>query len=157
MKRAQQEASQKASLISKSGMAFFCTILEETQGDPEMLLEALEIMNKVVKKPDGTTVRDVSNIGKLLLSANEDQLAITTYIPSDLKKTSGINFTAWDWMDLILHEYAGKKRQFRPESTETVASGLILNDPAKDIYVFKLKDNVSTLPVPVSSGLFWTM
>ncbi len=142
LKRAQQEATQKASLILKSGMPFFCTVLEETQGDADVLLEALHLMNKVVKKPDGTIVRDVSNVGKLLLSANDDQLAITTYIPSELKKESGINFTAWEWMDLILHEYAGENRHFRSKSNETTASGIILNDPSKDIYVFKLKDTI---------------
>ncbi len=139
-KRAQQEATQKASLIQKSGMPFFCTILEETQGDETIIKEAVEVINKVVKKPDGTIVRDLTNVGKLLVSANEEQMVLVTHVPTN--DDSNMKLTAWDWMDLILHEHGAGCGRMSSDSDPTVAIGIIPNNPSKNVYVFKLKDEI---------------
>ncbi len=141
-KRAQQEATQKASLIQKSRMSFFCTVLEEAQGDVAVTQEALDLINKIVSKPDGTVVRDVSSVGKLLLSANDDQLVLVTYVPESVSASINPKITAWSWMDLILNEYGAGGGRMKENSNETTAIGVIPNNPSKDVYVFKLKDQI---------------
>lgn len=134
-KRLQQEALHKATLIQRSGMSFYCTVLEEAQAEPAAVLEGLNVMNNA----DGHNVRDIFNVGKLLLSGNGDQLALVTFVPPT---TSSFKLTAWDWMDLILHEYGAGGGKMLPESNATVAIGLIPNNPGAAVYVSNLKSEI---------------
>jgi hypothetical protein len=141
LKKVKQEASQKASQINKSGLPFFCTLMEEPQGDIKALLEAMETINTVIKKPNGEIVRDVSQVGKLLISVNDDQMSIVTYVPNGLYE----NFTAKSWTDSILDLYNLKTvscSDCTNYDKDDNAFLIIPNQPDKNIYVFKLRDEI---------------
>lgn len=134
LKRSKQEANQKASLIYKAGMPFYCANLDECKGDIAALVEVLLIINTPIKKPNGEIIRDTSNVGKMLISANEHQLAIVTYSVSE-------KLNAEDWIDPILYKYNAVENIY-DINNEEIKCGIIRNDPSMDIYVFKLRDEL---------------
>lgn len=65
------------------GLAFFCTTIESSDGDLELLGLAMEAMNA---QPDAAAEERKgcsAHVGKMIFSAGKDQLAIVAYVPSD--------------------------------------------------------------------------
>jgi hypothetical protein len=75
-------------------------------------------------------VRDISNIGKLLITANDDEMHLIFYV----KDRDGI--TAASWCKDVLDKYEATHE----EHDEHTHVATIANNPEKDVYVFKLKD-----------------
>jgi len=142
-KKAKQEAAQKASQISKSGLPFYCTILDECVGDPGALLDAMLYMNTPIKKKDGETVRDIASVAKLVVSSNDEQIAILAYVP---KHETRLNAYAWlqpivaKWEGLVESMDAGGNTI--DEKAGEMCMGLVSDDPQRDVNVFKLRDAI---------------
>lgn len=130
-KKAFQEAKQKASFVSKSGMPYVCFVLEEAQGNALTTLECIRQMNAPIVKPDGTVVRDISGIGKLAVSVNDSHLVVVAYVPK------GKELDATEWIKELLSGY-----DTTVKNVNNTAWAVIHNDPDKDIYVFKLRDEL---------------
>lgn len=134
-KKVRNEATQKISQIDKSGMPFFCTLLEEPLGDLKETTEAFEIMNQPITKKTGEIVKDVRGIGKLALSTNDDQMIVACYVPKDKE------LSAKDWLESILASYPDAEVN-EVTDDDLIAIGTIKNNPDKDIYVFKMRDEI---------------
>jgi len=148
-KKAKQEALQKASQIAKSGLAFYCTILEECLGDGGALLQSLRIMNTPVKNREGVVMRDISSVGQMCITADNDRLFVVFYV----KDVS--DFTAEKWCNRALEKYSVERKQTIDSNT---CVACLTNVPEKDVYVFKLKDTLVSEQYAMlrSSGLLPT-
>lgn len=137
LKRAKQEAAQKTSQIRKSGLPFYCAILEESQGDMAAVLAGMTAANAVVKnKTTGEIIRDLTaDVGKLFLSSDDDRLVVVTYVPA------GRALTAAEWCQRIVTKYGGTIN-VDVAVGDDMACGTIPNDPNAGIYVFKLRDQI---------------
>ena len=140
-RKAQGEALQIASQMKKSGYPYFCAQLNECMGDEKVLASCLEMMNKESegKKRLGNT----KDIAKLLVSSNDEYLTAFVYIP----ESSGGNIASKELE--FLKEAVGKemnesnKDDLVYSTRDNGITGVkIVNNPDKNIYVFKLRDEI---------------
>merc|ERR1712014_513772 len=63
------------------GLQFFCTSVEEPDGDTELLLESVNAMNAKSDPTEEERKGGSGHIGKMVFSAGMAQLAIVAYVP----------------------------------------------------------------------------
>ncbi|KAG5461542.1 MAG: hypothetical protein BJ554DRAFT_6242 [Olpidium bornovanus] len=70
---------------SLGGLEFFCTKVDEPQGNVELLLKSVEAMNAEVDETEEERRGGSAAIGKMIFSCNDEVLAIVAYVPADKK------------------------------------------------------------------------
>merc|ERR1711861_6310 len=65
------------------GLQYFCTSIDEPQGDLEFVEKSMEAMNAKSDPTEEERKGGSGAIGKMIFSAGDDQLAICAYVPSD--------------------------------------------------------------------------
>merc|ERR1711912_57284 len=63
------------------GLQFFCTSVDEPDGDLEMMVESLKAMNAKPIPGDEERKGCSGHIGKTIFSAGTEQLAVAAYLP----------------------------------------------------------------------------
>merc|ERR1712203_689610 len=133
------------------GLQFFCTTLEEPNGDVDMLYESMKAMNEQSKPDEEERKGGSGRIGKMIISKDQDdsKLAMVAYRPP---AKQGI-LTADVWMKEMLAELGGGELLF---GDATTAKAQLSNDPDKGLFVLKLKDSAITLSINYlkKKGLF---
>merc|ERR1712190_604811 len=133
------------------GLQFFCTTMEEPNGDVDMLYESMKAMNEKSKPSEEERKGGSGRIGKMLISKDQDdaKLAMVAYCPPSKQGT----LTADVWMKDMLAELGGGEFLF---GDATTAKALLTNNPDKELYVLKLKDSAITLSINYlkKKGLF---
>merc|ERR1711920_1083523 len=133
------------------GLQFFCTTMEEPNGDVDMLYESMKAMNEKSKPDEEERKGGSGRIGKMLISKDQDdsKLAMVAYCPPPKQAT----LTADVWMKDMLAELGGGELVF---GDATTAKALLTNDPDKGLFVLKLKDSAITLSINYlkKKGLF---
>merc|ERR1712217_654635 len=133
------------------GLQFFCTTVEEPNGDADMLYETLKGMNEKSDPSEEERKGGSGKIGKMIISKNQEdtKLAMVAYCPPSKQGT----LTADVWMKDILAELGGGELLF---GDATTAKALLVNDAEKEFYVLKLKDNAITFSINYlkKKGLF---
>lgn len=113
------------------GLGYFCTSLDEPDGDLELLQESMKAMNAESDPTEEERKGGSGKIGKMLFSAGE-QLAIVAYVPA--AKTDECDASAW--LKHVLDMFGG---QF-VSGDKGLAVGRILQDSDKNIFPLKLKE-----------------
>merc|ERR1719188_309078 len=133
------------------GLQFFCTTVDEPNGDADMLYETLKGMNEKSDPSEEERKGGSGKIGKMIISKNQEdtKLAMVAYCPPSKQAT----LTADVWMKDILAELGGGELLF---GDATTAKALLVNDAEKEFYVLKLKDNAITFSINYlkKKGLF---
>jgi hypothetical protein len=133
------------------GLQFFCTMVEEPQGDADFLYESLKAMNFKSDPSEEERKGGSGRIGKMLVSKSQDdsKLALAAYCPPSKQD----QLKADDWMNDILKALGGGTLIYGDAST---AKAEIANDSEKGLFVMKLKDNAITESINYlkSKGLF---
>merc|ERR1712087_936104 len=121
------------------GLQFFCTTMEEPNGDVDMLYESMKAMNEKSKPDEEERKGGSGRIGKMLISKDQDdsKLAMVAYCPPAKQAT----LTADVWMKDMLAELGGGELVF---GDATTAKAELSNDPDKGLFVLKLKDSAIT-------------
>merc|ERR1711920_580242 len=65
------------------GLQFFCTSVDEPEGDIELLKKSVEAMNEKSDPTEEERKGGSGHIGKMVFSAGGEQLAIVAYVPED--------------------------------------------------------------------------
>merc|ERR1711904_43310 len=118
------------------GLQFFCTSMDEPNGDVDLLYESLKAMNARSDPGEEERKGGSGRIGKMLISKDQadSKLALVAYCPpakhGELK--------ADQWMKDILEKLGGGELKFGDAYT---AKAEILNDADKGLFVLKLKDS----------------
>lgn len=113
--------------------------MEECQGSPGALLDALRTINTPVKKKDGEIVRDVSNVAKLLMTTDDNVLHAVFYVKGGKKELAdGTEISDSTWVADALDKYGASARRCDDETILAMVS----NDPDRELFVFKLKDTI---------------
>ncbi len=73
----------RMNLFHTGGLKFFCTAMEKPEGDIVLLTESMKAMNARSDPTEEERKGGAGRIGKLLLSMNDDQLALVSYVPLD--------------------------------------------------------------------------
>merc|ERR1712087_665119 len=133
------------------GLQFFCTTMEEPNGDVDMLYESMKAMNEQSKPDEEERKGGSGRIGKMIISKDteDSKLAMVAYCPPSKQ---GV-LTADVWMKDMLAELGGGELLFGDATTAKAEMG---NDPDKGLFVLKLKDSAITLSINYlkKKGLF---
>merc|ERR1712217_967365 len=133
------------------GLQFFCTTMDEPNGDVDMLYESMKAMNEKSNPSEEERKGGSGRIGKMIISKDQDdaKLAMVAYCPPSKQDT----LTADVWMKDMLAELGGGEFLF---GDATTAKALLTNNPDKGLYVLKLKDSAITLSISYlkKKGLF---
>lgn len=86
------------------GLAFFCTKVDEPEGDVELLIVSVEAMNAQSDPNDDEERKGCSgHIGKMVFSCSETKLAVVAYVPLEMAE----KLSAKEWLDNIMKLYDG--------------------------------------------------
>merc|ERR1712176_492 len=118
------------------GRQFFCTTMEEANGDVDLLYESLRAMNAKSDPSEEERKGGSGRIGKMLISKDQEdsKMALVAYSPPS-KHTQ---LTAEQWMTDILSTLGGGEMVFGDAYT---AKAELLNDADQGLFVLKLKDS----------------
>lgn len=116
------------------GLQFFCTSVDEPEGDLEMALECAKAMN--AKPVEGEEERKgcSGHIGKMIFSAGADQLAIVAYVPEEKQG----ELDCEEWLNKVLSMYSGEVATKGKE----FSTGFIKTDGNKNIFPLKIREGL---------------
>merc|ERR1711953_1110605 len=133
------------------GLQFFCTTMDEPNGDVDMLYESMRAMNEKSDPGEEERKGGSGRIGKMIISKDQEdsKLAMVAYCPPSKQGT----LTADVWMKDILSELGGGEYLF---GDATTAKAVLTNDPDKGLFILKLKDSAITFSINYlkKKGLF---
>eukprot|EP01084_Bolivina_argentea_P185227 319436_1 len=121
-----------AGMSDMGGVKFFHCTVEKPDGNVQALKHVLEGMNKEVE--DGAEDRKggAGGIGKMLMSAGKDQVAIICHIPKALHE----QMSPKEWLDAIMKPIGGEIIEESEEVIIAVAKG----DQSKELFPLKMRD-----------------
>jgi len=129
------------------GLQFFCTTMDEPNGDVDLLYESMKAMNAKSDPGEEERKGGSGRIGKMLISKDleDSKLAVVTYCPPSKHD----ELKADQWMKDVLETLGGGEMVFGDAYT---AKGLIQNDADKGLFVLKLKDSAITESINYLKG-----
>merc|ERR1712113_107425 len=85
------------------GLQFFCTSVDEPEGDTDLLMESVKAMNTKSDPTEEERKGGSGHIGKMVFSAGTEHLAIVAYVPEAKQK----ELNCEEWLAKILGMYGG--------------------------------------------------
>jgi len=118
------------------GLQFFCTSVDEPEGDLELLRKSVEAMNEKSDPTEEERKGGSGAIGKMVFSAGTNQLAIVAYVPEE--KLGG---------DLVCEEWLKKVVSLWDGGTVSVVGkdycvGFIPANSEKNIFPLKIRESM---------------
>jgi glutathione S-transferase len=131
------------------GLQFFCTSVDEPEGDLELLRTCMDAMNAESDPAEEERKGGSGRIGKMIFSAGDHQLAVLAYIPEALKDS----IDAKEWLQKVLDLFQGEVAK---ASTSVMATGFIKADGDKNKFPLKMKEPCITEAITFlkAKGLF---
>lgn len=114
------------------GLQFFCTSVDEPEGDLELLQETMKAMN--AKPIPGEEERKgcSGHIGKMIFSCGVDQLAVIAYVPED--KIEALECK--DWLQTVLNLFGGEILS----NTPGLCTGVVKANSNKGVFPLKIRE-----------------
>jgi len=134
LKEGGKKGQDLAGMADMGGVRFFSVAVESCEGDFELLDKVMEGMNTPVDEAAEERKGGADDIGKMLLSASKDRLAIICHVPE-----SRTEVEANEWLKLCLDAVGGG--EITPHTG--TAKGVFLRGEVKanpDANRFPLKD-----------------
>eukprot|EP00933_Yihiella_yeosuensis_P046473 TRINITY_DN419_c0_g1_i2.p1 TRINITY_DN419_c0_g1~~TRINITY_DN419_c0_g1_i2.p1 ORF type:complete len:322 (-),score=121.61 TRINITY_DN419_c0_g1_i2:222-1187(-) len=117
------------------GLQFFCTSVDEPEGDVELLKKSVESMNAKSDPTEEERKGGSGHIGKMVFSAGGEGLAIVAYVPEDKVDKCDSK----EWLETVLKTTPSKEWKIL-ESTKGLTVGWVPTDSEKGIFPLKLKE-----------------
>lgn len=114
------------------GLQFFCTSMDEPQGDLEFLVESMHAMNAQPVPGEEERKGCSGHIGKTIFSAGTEQLAVVAYVPEDKVP----ELSCEEWLKSTLALFQGEVLTVSP----TLCTGRILTNSDKGIFPLKIRE-----------------
>jgi len=114
------------------GLQFFCTSVDEAQGDLEFLEASLNAMNAEAVPGDEERRGCSGQIGKTIFSCGTEQLAIIAYVPDD--KLGVLNCE--EWLKATLANFQGEV----VKSGKNICTGRVLTDSNNNVFPLKIRE-----------------
>ena len=124
------------------GLQFFCTSVDEPQGDVDLLVLSVGAMNEKSDPTEEERKGGSGNIGKMVFSAGVERLAIVAYVPDvELKKIDGGvgELVCKEWLEKVLSIFPGGSVL---SESKTLCSGAIPTDGDKNIFPLKIRESL---------------
>jgi hypothetical protein len=117
------------------GLQFFCTSVDEPQGDIDLLNKSVEAMNEKSDPSEEERKGGSGAIGKMVFSAGVDQLAIVAYVPESKHE----ELVCEEWLQKVLSLFPGSKVT---KSAKDYCSGIIPTNSDKNIFPLKIRESL---------------
>jgi len=122
------------------GLQFFCTSVDEPEGDCDLLLKSVEAMNEKSDPTEEERKGGSGAIGKMVFSAGTDQLAMVAYVPEDKQgKGEGGALVCEEWLQKLCSMWDGGKVT---TSGKTYSVGIIPTNGEKNIFPLKIRESL---------------
>jgi len=115
------------------GLAYFCTSVDEPEGDLDFLVMCMEAMNAKSDPTEEERKGGSGHIGKMLFSAGDAQLAIVAYVPEAKKGECD----AREWLQTVLALNSG---ELCDGGTDLCAKGFVKADGDANKFPLKMKE-----------------
>jgi len=130
-----KKGAEIAGAADMGGMEYFTTTCETPEGDEKLLQIVCQEMNAKIDPAAEETKGGSGAVAKMLLSANDKQLALVAYVPKAKAKT----ISAKQWMQAILDNF-GTGAFVDPAATDCQAVAVAKADGDKGYFPIKLRD-----------------
>merc|ERR1712027_68123 len=87
------------------GLQFFCTSVDEPEGDIGLLMESVKAMNAKSDPAEEERKGGSGHIGKMVFSAGVEHLAIVAYVPEEKQG----ELVCEEWISKVLGLHSGGK------------------------------------------------
>jgi len=114
------------------GLKYFCTAVDEPQGDLDLLEKSMTAMNAKSDPTEEERKGGSGHIGKMLFSVGDHQLAVIGYVPEANKA----ELDCGEWMEHVVKMIGGKVMEKAPLR----ATAVVKADPDKGVFPLKQKD-----------------
>jgi hypothetical protein len=114
------------------GLQFFCTSVDEPEGDVDYLRLCVESMNLKSDPTEEERKGGSGHIGKMVFSAGIEQLAICAYVPEDKQG----ELSCKEWLEKVLSLFSGKVLS---EGAD-YSTGVIATDSDKGVFPLKIRE-----------------
>merc|ERR1719444_641640 len=116
------------------GLQFFCTSVDEPEGDVELLKESVSAMNEKSDPTEEERKGGSGHIGKMVFSAGVEQLAIVAYVPEE--KQGGL--VCEEWLSKVLGVWGGSTLS----TAKDYCVGVIAQNSDKGIFPLKIREGL---------------
>merc|ERR1712107_645510 len=117
------------------GLQFFCTSVDEPQGDLEFLQECAKAMNAKSDPTEEERKGGSGHIGKMVFSAGQERLAVVAYVP--VEKQGELDCSAW--LEKVLSMQPGGKTL---TNSKDYSTGEIPTDSDKGVFPLKIRESL---------------
>lgn len=117
------------------GLQFFCTSVDEPEGDVDLLLQSVGAMNQKSDPTEEERKGGSGNIGKMVFSAGLEQLAIVAYVP----EAKHGELVCKEWLEKVMSLYPSGKLL---KTDKDYSSGVIPQDGDKNIFPLKIREGL---------------
>jgi len=114
------------------GLQFFCTSVDEPEGDIELLLHSVKAMNEKSDPTEEERKGGSGHVGKMVFSAGVEQLAIVAYVPEDKQP----ELDCKEWIEKVLSLFGGKV----VTDAKDYCQGVIPTDSNNNIFPLKIRE-----------------
>lgn len=112
--------------------SYYQLSMENCQGSLELLQHALDGANTEVAEGSEERKGGAGDLGKMFLSANDDQLAVICHVPKSRQEV----VTPKEWVETFLAKFNGKI----VEETDEVVKAIIPADKDNERFPLKMRD-----------------
>merc|ERR1711870_147190 len=114
------------------GLQFFCTSVDEPEGDIELLVQCVNAMNAKSDPTEEERKGGSGHIGKMVFSAGLEQLAIVAYVPEAKQG----ELVCEEWLSAVLANFGGQV----VSSAKDVCTGVVKTDSDKNVFPLKIRE-----------------
>jgi len=115
------------------GLQFFCTSVDEPEGNLDLLEKSVEAMNEKSDPTEEERKGGSGAIGKMVFSCGVEQLAICAYVP----ETKYEALSCEEWLKKVLSMYPAGKIE---KVSQGVCTGTIPADSDKGVFPLKIRE-----------------
>jgi hypothetical protein len=114
------------------GLQFFCTAVDEPEGDLEMLEKSMEAMNAKSDPSEEERKGGSGHIGKMIFSCAVEHLAVCAYVPEDKLG----ELSCKQWLEKVLALFGGSLTK----ESEQVCIGIVKANSDKGVFPLKIRE-----------------
>jgi len=131
------------------GLQYFCTSVDESQGDLDLMDHCIAAMNAQPVPGEEERKGCSGHIGKMIFSAGDHQLGVVAYVPADKKG----ELDATEWLKQTLSIFQG---ELADGCSDLYARGFITADGNTNKFPLKMKEPCITEAITIlkKKGLF---
>jgi len=114
------------------GLQFFCTSVDQPEGDLELLEKCVEAMNAKSDPSEEERKGGSGKIGKMVFSCGVEHLAVVAYVPDEKQK----DLSCEEWLGAVLATQGGEVLK----KGASISVGKVKANAEKGVFPLKIRE-----------------